>query len=509
MELNENAKSSKSVMIVSIIIVAAFVIFGALVPDTLKAGADWLFAFLTQKFGWLYLLTVFLLLLFAVAIGISKFGKIKLGKDDDVPEYSNFKWFTMLFGGGMGIGLVFWSVAEPIMDFMSPPGAEPCTAAAMYESMETMFFHWGLHPWVIYAVGGLGLGYFAFRKDKPFLVSSALEPLIGERVHGPLGKAVDILAVIATIFGVATSLGLGAAQIVGGLGYVYGIENTAFLTVLVIAVITVLFTVATVSGLQKGMQLVADIKIWISIGFMIFIFLFGGAVFICDIFTTTLGGYLGNLIQKSLWMENADFVQSWTVFYWAWWIAWAPFCGQFVARVSKGRSIRQYLFAVMLLPAGFGFIWLAIYGGAAFNIDALTNGAIQAAVGSDYTTGLFALLEQLPLFRITAPLALLLIVFCFLGAANSATFVLSMLTSNGNMDPGKKLRAGWGIAQGAVTAICVIVGGTAILSILQTVSIVAAFPYLFVMIFMCIAIYKALKQEFDPEFQLFGKKEKN
>lgn len=509
MGLNENAKSSKSVMIVSVIIVAAFVIFGALVPDTLKAGADWLFAFLTQKFGWLYLLTVFLLLLFAVAIGISKFGKIKLGKDNDVPEYSNFKWFTMLFGGGMGIGLVFWSVAEPIMDFMSPPGAEPCTAAAMYESMETMFFHWGLHPWVIYAVGGLGLGYFAFRKDKPFLVSSALEPLIGERVHGPLGKAVDILAVIATIFGVATSLGLGAAQIVGGLGYVYGTENTAFFTVLVIAVITVLFTVATVSGLQKGMQLVADIKIWISIGFMIFIFLFGGAVFICDIFTTTLGGYLGNLIQKSLWMENAGFVQSWTVFYWAWWIAWAPFCGQFVARVSKGRSIRQYLFAVMLLPAGFGFIWLAIYGGAAFNIDALTNGAIQAAVGSDYTTGLFALLEQLPLFRITAPLALLLIVFCFLGAANSATFVLSMLTSNGNMDPGKKLRAGWGIAQGTVTAICVIVGGTAILSILQTVSIVAAFPYLFVMIFMCIAIYKALKQEFDPEFQLFGKKEKN
>lgn len=509
MGLNENAKSSKSVMIVSVIIVAAFVIFGALVPDTLKAGADWLFAFLTQKFGWLYLLTVFLLLLFAVAIGISKFGKIKLGKDDDVPEYSNFKWFTMLFGGGMGIGLVFWSVAEPIMDFMSPPGAEPCTAAAMYESMETMFFHWGLHPWVIYAVGGLGLGYFAFRKDKPFLVSSALEPLIGERVHGPLGKAVDILAVIATIFGVATSLGLGAAQIVGGLGYVYGIENTAFFTILVIAVITVLFTVATVSGLQKGMQLVADIKIWISIGFMIFIFLFGGAVFICDIFTTTLGGYLGNLIQKSLWMENADFVQSWTVFYWAWWIAWAPFCGQFVARVSKGRSIRQYLFAVMLLPAGFGFIWLAIYGGAAFNIDALTNGAIQAAVGSDYTTGLFALLEQLPLFRITAPLALLLIVFCFLGAANSATFVLSMLTSNGNMDPGKKLRAGWGIAQGAVTIVCILIGGTAILNILQTVSIVAAFPYLFVMIFMCIAIYKALKQEFDTEFQLFGKKEKN
>ena len=509
MGINENAKGSKTVMIVSVIIVAAFVIFGAIVPETLKAGADWLFAFLTQKFGWFYLITVFGLLLFAIAIGISKYGKIKLGKDDDVPEYSNFKWFTMLFGGGMGIGLVFWSVAEPIMDFMSPPSADPNTPAAMYEAMETVFFHWGVHPWVIYAVGGLGLGYFAFRKDRPFLVSSALEPLIGNRVNGPLGKAVDILAVIATIFGVATSLGLGASQIVGGLGYVYGIESTTFLTVIIIAVITALFTLATVSGLQKGMQLVADIKIWISIAFMIFIFLFGGAVFICDIFTTSLGGYLGNLIHKSLWMENASFVQGWTVFYWAWWIAWAPFCGQFVARVSKGRTIRQYLFAVMLLPAGFGFVWLAIYGGAAFNIDALTNGAIQAAVSNDYTTGLFALLEQLPLFQITAPLAILLIVFCFLGAANSATFVLSMLTSNGDMDPGKKLRAGWGIAQGAVTAICVIIGGTAILSILQTVSIVAAFPYLFVMIFMCVAIYKALKQEFDPEFRFFAKKEKN
>ena len=509
MGINENAKGSKAVMIVSVIIVAAFVIFGAIVPETLKAGADWLFAFLTQKFGWLYLMTVFGLLLFAIAIGISKYGKIKLGKDDDVPEYSNFKWFTMLFGGGMGIGLVFWSVAEPIMDFMSPPSADPNTPAAMYEAMETVFFHWGVHPWVIYAVGGLGLGYFAFRKDRPFLVSSALEPLIGERVNGPLGKAVDILAVIATIFGVATSLGLGASQIVGGLGYVYGIESTTFLTVIIIAVITALFTLATVSGLQKGMQLVADIKIWISIAFMIFIFLFGGAVFICDLFTTSIGGYFGNIIHKSLWMENASFIQGWTVFYWAWWIAWAPFCGQFVARVSKGRTIRQYLFAVMLLPAGFGFVWLAIYGGAAFNIDALTNGAIQAAVSNDYTTGLFALLEQLPLFQITAPLAILLIVFCFLGAANSATFVLSMLTSNGDMDPGKKLRAGWGIAQGAVTAICVIIGGTAILSILQTVSIVAAFPYLFVMIFMCVAIYKALKQEFDPEFRFFAKKEKN
>ncbi|HMM06350.1 MAG TPA: BCCT family transporter [Clostridiales bacterium] len=508
MENRVKGKKGKEVLVISAVIVAAFVLFGAIFPEQLKVGADWLFSVLTQDFGWFYLFTVFGLLLFALYVAFSRYGKIKLGKDDDKPEFTNFQWFTMLFGGGMGIGLVFWSVAEPIMDYMSPPSATPETTAAMYESMKTMFFHWGFHPWVIYAVAGLGLGYFAFRKDKPFLVSSALEPLIGDKVHGPLGKAVDILAVFATIFGVATSLGLGASQIVGGLGYVYGIESTTVLTCIIIAIITVIFTIATMTGLQKGIQLVADIKIWLSIAFMVFIFLFGGAVFICDLFTNTFGGYLGGIITKSLWMENKSFVSGWTVFYWAWWIAWAPFCGQFVARVSKGRSIRQYILAVMLLPAGFGFIWLAIYGGAAFNLNEITGGLIQAAVGTDYTTGLFALLQQLPVYALTAPLAIALIAFCFLGSANSATYVLAMLTSNGDMDPSKKLRAGWGIAQGAVTIVCIIVGGTAILSILQTVSIVAAFPYMFVMIFMCIAIMKALRLEFEPEIEAKVKKVK-
>lgn len=495
--MEQNKNSGKQVLIISAIITAAFVLFGALLPQQLSAGADWLFSFLTEEFGWLYLITVFALLIFAIYIAASRYGKIKLGKDDDKPEFTNFQWFAMLFGGGMGIGLVFYSVAEPIMDYMAPPSADPETAAAMYEAMETVFFHWGVHPWVIFAVAGLALGYFAFRKGRPFLISSAFEPLIGEKVKGPIGKAIDILAVFATIFGVATSLGLGAAQIAGGLNYVYGIESSTALTCLIIAIITVLFTLATMSGLHKAMQMVANVKIWLSVAFMVFIFVFGGAVFICNIFTTSLGGYLGDIITKSLWMENNDFVTTWTVFYWAWWIAWAPFCGQFVARVSKGRSIRQYILAVMLLPAGFGFIWLGIYGGAAFNMNAVTGGAIQAAVNSDYTTGLFALLQQLPAYAISAPLAILLIVFCFLGSANSATYVLSMLTSNGNMDPGKKLRAGWGIAQGAVTIVCVLIGGTSILQILQTVSIVAAFPYMFVMIFMCIAIFKALRSEYN------------
>jgi choline/glycine/proline betaine transport protein len=247
------------------------------------------------------------------------------------------------------------------------------------------------------------------------------------------------------------------------------------------------------------MQLIADIKIKLSIGFMIFIFIFGGAVFILDLFTNTLGGYVSGFIRKSLWMENKDFVGSWTVFYWAWWIAWAPFCGQFCARVSRGRTIRQYLLTVSFLSAFFGFIWLAIYGGAAFHLNEVSGGAILEAVRQDYTTGLFALLEQLPVYAVTAPLALLLIVFSFLGSANSATYVLAMLTGHGDLNPGKKLRAGWGLAQGAVTIICVLAGGESVLRILQTTSIVAAFPYMFVMIFMCVSVLKILRKDAREE----------
>lgn len=492
-------RKDNHVLSISAIIVALFVAFGAFFPNTLGAAAGTIFTFLTEQFGWMYLIVVFGMVIFAVYLVISPLGKLKLGKPDDKPEFSNFKWFTMLFGGAMGIGLVFYSVAEPLMHYVSPPSATAETTEAMYESMQTVFFHWGFHPWVIYAIGGLALGYFAFKKDRPFLVSSAFEPLIGDRVNGPIGKAIDILAVFATIFGVATSLGLGASQIVGGLSHIYGVKAGTFLTCIIIAIITVAFTLATMSGLQKGIQLVADIKIWLSIGFMIFIFVFGGAVFILDLFTNTFGGYLGNIITKSLWMENKSFVSGWTVFYWAWWIAWAPFCGQFCARVSKGRTVREYLIVVSILPAIFGFFWLAIYGGAAFNLNDISGGAILEAVNADYTTGLFALLGELPIYVVTAPLAILLIVFSFLGSANSATYVLSMLTDHGNMNPNKKLRAGWGIAQGAVTIICIIVGGTSVLKILQTASIVAAFPYMFIMIIMCVSIYKTLSKDAKNE----------
>jgi choline/glycine/proline betaine transport protein len=496
MSMDKDSATNRSVLYISSVIIVLFVLFGMFLPKEMGKVANAAFAFLTTDFGWLYLLSVAFFTVFIYGIAFSRFGQIKLGKEDDKPEFSNFHWFSMLFGGGMGIGLVFWSVAEPMMHYLSPPMGTGGTPEAMRTAMRIVFFHWGIHPWVIFAICGLALAYFQFRRDLPFLVSSAFYPLIGDRIYGPIGKAIDILSVFATVFGVATSLGLGSSQIATGMQYIWGIQATPVTISIVIAVITLIFTLATISGLHKAMQIAANLKVWLSIGFMVFIFLFGGAVLILNNFTDTLGAYFQNFIGQTLWMGNLDWLKGWTVFYWAWWIAWAPFVGQFIARVSKGRTIRQFILAVTLLPSGFSLIWLSIYGGAGFNLNSVAHGAIQAAVKADYTTALFATLQQMPLYAITAPLAIILIVACFVAAADSATFVLAMLTSNGNMDPDKKLRSFWGILQGAFTIILILVGGgTAALSVLQTVSIVAAFPFMLIMLVMCYCIFKALGEE--------------
>ncbi|MCR6544558.1 glycine betaine uptake BCCT transporter [Dehalobacterium formicoaceticum] len=492
---NGQDSKNRSVLYVSATLALLFVAFSIFLPTQMSKAANAVLAFLTTNFGWLYLLSVFIFTLTVYSIAFSRFGKIKLGKDDERPEFSNFQWFTMLFGGGMGIGLVFWSVAEPMIHYVSPPVGQGGTIEAMLLAMRLVFNDFGIHVWIIYTVCGLALGYFQYRKDLPCLISSAFYPLLGDRIYGPIGKAIDILAVFATIFGVSTSLGLGSSQIANGLQYIWGIESSPGLTAVIIAAMTAIFTLATVSGLHKAMQAVADAKVWLSIAFMVFLFLFGGTVFIMNIFTHTLGDYLQNFIGQSLWMGNVEWAEAWPVFYRAWYIAWAGFVGQFIARVSRGRTIREFILAVTLLPAGFSFVFLAIFGGAAFNLDALSNGAIQAAVNTDYTTALFATLQQLPFYAITAPLAIVLIVASFVGAANSATYVLGMLTSGGDMNPSKKLRSFWGIAQGAVTIMLILVGGTAAIKTLQTASIAAAFPFMLIMLVMCYSIYKALSEE--------------
>ncbi|WP_411682766.1 BCCT family transporter [Clostridium thailandense] len=492
---NGEDTNNRTVLYVSAAIVLIFVAWGMFLPSAMNKVVNSVFAFLTTDFGWLYLLAVAVFLVVAFGIACSRYGRIKLGKDDDKPEFTNLQWFAMLFGGGMGIGLVFWSVAEPMMHYLSPPIGQGGTPESMALAMRIVFFHWGIHAWVVFSIGGLALAYFQFRKGMPFLISSAFYPLIGEKVYGPIGKAIDVLSVFATVFGVATSLGLGSSQIATGLEYIWGIKSSPGTISIIIAIMTVIFTLATVSGLHKAMQMTANIKLWLSVGFMVFIFLFGGMVGILNNFISTLGGYLQNFVGQTLWMGNLSWVGGWTIFYWAWWIAWAPFVGQFVARISKGRTIREFVFAVSLLPAGFSFVWLSIYGGAAFQLDKISHGVIQAAVNVDYTTALFATLKQMPLYTLTGPLAIILIVASFIGAANSATFVLAMLTSGGNMNPDQKLRGFWGIAQGAMTIVLILVGGTAALKALQTASIAAAFPFMLIMLVMCYSILKALRED--------------
>ncbi len=490
---------NRTVLIVSMIIVIGFTLFGAVFPDALAVGVNAVNSFLCDDLGWFYLIMTFAFLIFGLAIAISKYGKIRLGRDDEKPEFSNFQWFALLFGGGIGIGLVFWAVAEPMIHYATGPMDDPFTAEAMRTGMRLAFMHEGVHCWGLFGVVGLALAYAQYRKNRPFLISSSFYPLIGERVNGWIGYTVDIISVFATVFGISTSLGLGALQIAGGFGYIWAIETNPAFTAILIGIITAVFTLATVSGLHKWMAKIVNIKVWLAVAFMVFLLVFGGFVFIMQHMTDTLGAYISSFIGQSLWYGDPEWLSSWTVFYWAWWIAWSPFCGQFFARVSRGRTVRQMVLGGTFLPAGFSFFWMTIYGGAAFFQDAASGGAIQAAVNNDYTTALYALLQQLPLYQVTGPLALFLVLICFVGAADSATFVLPMLTMGGEMDPPKKYRAFWGIAQGAVTIVLILAGGEAALKTLQTASVVAAFPFIFVLIFMCAGIYISLKQEFDPD----------
>lgn len=485
------------VFIITLIIVALFSIWGALAPDQLANVANATFNFSIQNFGWFYLLATLFFLIFAFYLAFSRFGGIRLGDDDDEPEYSTLSWLSMLFSAGMGIGLVFWGVAEPLSHFLSAPeGAEAGTTQAARLSMRYSFFHWGLHPWAIYTVIGLSLAYFQFRKGYKGLISSTFIPLIGERLAaGWLGKLIDILAVISTVFGVATSLGLGALQIGGGLNYLFGIPNSTTVQFTIICVVTVLFLISTSTGLDKGIKILSNTNLIIGVLLMLFVLVTGPTTFIFDTFTTTLGSYMQNIINMSLRLtpfSRETWIGVWTLFYWAWWIAWAPFVGTFIARVSKGRTIKEFITYVMIIPSLFGFIWFSVFGGTGLHLEMFKGVHMADAVKKDTTMALFLMLEQLPWGTIVAFVATILIMTFFITSADSATFVLGMLTSDGKLDPSTKVKLTWGIMQSAIAVVLLISGG---LNALQTAAIVAALPFAVVLIGMCISLVKSLQAE--------------
>ena len=484
------------VLYISISLILLFLIFGFIFPEQLTGVTSQMFAFITNDLGWFYLVTVLGILVFSLYLAFSRFGKIRLGNDDDRPEYSNFSWFAMLFSAGMGIGLVFWGVAEPLFHYVQPPmGIEPSSTQSAMMSFRYAFLHWGFHPWAIYAIVGLALAYVTFRKKMPCLISSTLYPLFGEKTKGPIGHVIDILALILTVIGVATSLGMGALQVNGGLNTLFNIPNTFNTQVVIIIVITILFLISATTGLDKGIKILSNTNIIIAVLLLLFVFLFGPTVFIIDTFFVSLSGYIQNLLPMSLALspfEKDPWIGTWTIFYWAWWLSWGPFVGTFIARISKGRTVKEFILGVVILPAIFCCIWFTAFGGTALYFEIFEGADIVAQVTNDVTVGLFATLSYLPLGKIISFIATVLIVTFFVTSADSATFVIGMFSRNGDLNPDNKIKIIWGVVLSLMAIVLLFSGG---LVAMRNTSIIMALPFLLIIILMCVAIYKAFGSE--------------
>jgi len=472
---------------------------GILYPDTLAQVTDAIQRALLQAFGWFYMLVASGLVLCAFCLLFSRYGDIPLGPDGGKPEFPLVTWFAMLFCAGMGIGLVFWGVAEPNAHYFNPPHGPGETPEAAVLALRYTFFHWGLHPWGIYAMVGLALAYFQFRKQVPGLISLGCRPLLGNAIQGPVGYAIDILAVFATVFGVATSLGFGAVQISGGLSYLFGIPNTLPTQLLLIALVTCLYMLSAQTGIQRGIKYLSNLNLFLAITLLLFLLFLGPTHFIMDLFTSSLGGYLQNLPSMSFNLnpfKNSQWVHTWTLFYWAWWIAWAPFVGTFIARISKGRTVREFVMGVLFVPALFCVFWFSVFGGTTISLEMFHHAEIGDIIHSQgIEVALFSVLGQFPLGALMSFIGIFLIATFFITSADSATFVLGTLTTQGNLNPPNPVKFTWGIVQSLAAATLLWSGG---LKALQTGAIIAAFPFSFVIIVMMISLLKSFHQEVAP-----------
>jgi len=480
----------------------AFVAAGAIWPDQVAKGSGNALAWVTGNFGWLFVLSSAGFVAFSAYLAFGKYGNIRLGPDDSKPEFSTFSWISMMFAAGMGIGLMFWGVAEPLTHLNAPPmgRAAPGSAAAAELAMQYSFFHWGLHPWAMYAVIGLTIGYFAYRKGYGNTISATFRPLLGRRASEGPGKAIDVLAVFATLFGSATSLGLGALQITGGIDNVFGRGgNSKLLAVVVIAILTACFVLSAVSGIDRGVKYLSNANAIAAALLALFLFVVGPTVFILGTFTDGMGSYLTQLPHMSFTTGVYDgkvstWLNGWTIFYWAWWISWTPFVGMFIARISKGRTIRQFVVCVLLIPSLVSFVWFAILGGAAIDLQLNEgwNPPRSATDGVALEASLFETLRQYPLSGITVALAVFLVAIFFVTGADAASIVMAMLSRRGTEETGRPLVVFWGVTTGAVAAVLLWAGG---LSALQTLVILVAGPFMLVLIGMCFSMLKALRAE--------------
>jgi choline/carnitine/betaine transport len=483
-------------------IAVAFVVAGAVWSDGFSENTTKALTWVTDNFGWLFVLTSAGFVLFSAYLAITRYGNIKLGPDDSEPEFSTFSWVSMMFATGMGIGLMFWGVAEPLTHLNTPPlgEGEPGSPDTAEMAMQYAFFHWGFHPWSMYAVIGLSIGYFAYRKGYGNLISTTFRPLLGDRLCRGPGRAIDVVAIFATLFGSATSLGLGALQITGGIDDVFGEGGgSKTLAVVVIAVLTACFVLSAVSGVEKGIKFLSNANAVAAAVLVFFLFVVGPTVFIMGTFTTTVGDYLTHLPAMSFNTgvydsDASSWLGTWTIFYWAWWISWTPFVGMFIARISKGRTIRQFVVYVILVPSLVSFVWFAILGGTAIDLQ-LNQGWDPPTTGSGdiaLEASLFDTLREFPLASITVALAVFLVAIFFVTGADAASIVMGMLSQNGVEEPHRWLVVFWGVATGAVAAVLLWAGG---LAALQTLVILVAAPFMLILIGMCVSLMKSLRHE--------------
>ncbi|MFO8004618.1 BCCT family transporter [Thioalkalivibrio sp.] len=494
---------SPPVFLISAALTLALVLFAAIFtrPAGILFGA--VQGWITESAGWFYVLAVAGFIVFVLSLALSGLGRIRLGPDHSEPDYTYTSWFAMLFSAGMGIGLMFFGVAEPVMHYVSPPVGDPETVEAARLSMRITFFHWGVHAWAIYAVVALSLAYFAFRQGLPLTIRSSLYPLIGDRIYGPIGHTVDIFAVLGTIFGVATSLGFGVIQINSGLEYLFGLPNNVIMQVILIAGITAIATVSVALGLDAGIRRLSLLNMILAGGLLAFVLVAGPTVFLLQTLVQNTGNYISNLFSMTFNLyayEPTDWIGGWTLFYWGWWIAWAPFVGMFIARVSRGRTIREFVVGVLLVPLGFTLMWMTFFGNTALHMIMMQGiTGLADAVAADTSVALFQFFEQLPFSTVMAMIATLLVITFFVTSSDSGSLVVDILTSGGRDDSPAWQRIFWAIVEGAVAAALLVAGG---LAALQTATIASALPFTIIMILMCWGLLSALRVEAKKRISL-------
>ncbi|GAB6985465.1 BCCT family transporter [Nocardioides pyridinolyticus] len=492
----------KVVFGVTAAIAVAFLLWGFVSTSSLGSASGKALAWVMEDMGWLFVTTASAFVVFVIWLAASKFGNIPLGRDDEDPEFRTVSWIAMMFSAGMGIGLMFYGVSEPISHFVSPPpGTGPeNNPEAVQHAMATTLFHWTLHPWAIYAVVGLAIAYGVYRKGRLQLISAAFEPLLGQRAYGGWGKVIDMLAIFATLFGSAASLGLGALQISSGLEIVGGIGEVGNgLLVGIIAVLTAAFILSAVTGVAKGIQWLSNINMVLAVGLALFLFVVGPTVFMLNLVPTSIGSYVADLSMMAARTgaeggEASSWLESWTVFYWAWWISWTPFVGMFIARISRGRTVRQFVTGVLLVPSLVSLAWFCIFGGAAIDLQKAGTD-IAGAGGGAVESQLFTTLDAFPWATLTSITVMLLVGIFFVSGADAASIVMGTLSERGTQHPSRPTVIFWGVATGAVAAVMLLVGGDDALTGLQHITIVAALPFVVVMIGLAVSLVKDLRSD--------------